>query len=311
MKDLRQSPGYARFMASKGWGVESLPATPLPQQSSRGKRESTIFAYLRRIPFVPLSVMKVQRFDRLPDLEALRRLVWRRRVVSVTLEPGTIVGLSMTELDWLLTGRGFRPSRWPFLPSKTIRIDLTPGEDDLLGAMRKDARASIRKARGAFSVQIASHEDRLQIERFQEFWLRHGKGSILGLSELRALFMSFRGDAFLVLAASHSGTLLAGAVILHFERCAYYTYAATSALGRKALTGYLVVWEAMREARRRGCTSFDLEGVYDQRFPLLKRWRGFSAFKEKFGGEVFSYPPPYTRSFLLPALLSLLPVQES
>ena len=114
-------------------------------------------------------------------------------------------------------------------------------------------------------------------------------------NDQKAKFDVFDKDAFVVCCFSKGSGLLAGAVIVSFDKCAYYYYAVTSDKGREFLAGYLVVWEAMREAKRRGYQVFDFGGIYDDRFKYLKRWQGFSAFKKKFGGEEVNYPGPFVR----------------
>ena len=42
----------------------------------------------------------------------------------------------------------------------------------------------------------------------------------------------------------------------------------------------------------------DLDGIYDPRFPsFLAKWGGFSHFKEKFGGEVVTYPVAHVKYY--------------
>jgi len=59
---------------------------------------------------------------------------------------------------------------------------------------------------------------------------------------------------------------------------------------------YLVVWELMQEAKKRGCKTWDWEGIYDERWPN-KGWKGFTHFKKSFGGYEVEFPGSFTRWF--------------
>ncbi len=80
-----------------------------------------------------------------------------------------------------------------------------------------------------------------------------------------------------------NGKIAAIHFVLFFGDMATYLYGAayTEHLSSKVTT-YLH-WSAMREAKRRGFTYYDLGGVDDDRWPSL------TAFKRQFGGTEFSY----------------------
>ena len=50
---------------------------------------------------------------------------------------------------------------------------------------------------------------------------------------------------------------------------------------------YLLQWESMQEAKRRGAKEYDLWGVD------AKKWPGLTRFKRGFGGEKISYIGSY------------------
>ena len=58
----------------------------------------------------------------------------------------------------------------------------------------------------------------------------------------------------------------------------------------------VLVWEAFKLAKKRGCQIFDFEGIYDERFPKAgTAWKGFTKFKEGFGGEKVVFMENFTR----------------
>src|SRR3989344_254659 len=118
-------------------------------------------------------------------------------------------------------------------------------------------------------------------------------GKIYGF---RALIECFGKKCFCVVVGEE-----AGAVILTHKKTAYYYYAGSST---KSDLPYLAVWEAMKEAKRRGCTTWDFEGIYDARWPN-KGWKGFSHFKKSFGGREVEFPGCFTRWSLVNVIYAL------
>lgn len=295
MKDLRQSPQYAKYMQQVGWVVEEISAGNQTSKSIRGCSQS-IFAYIRKFPLIPISVMKIQRFNRFPNFQEIERVAKKHRVFSVTLEPGEISLTAKSELEEIMNKHKFKKGKWPFLPTKTLRVDLKQSQKKLFRQMKKDARQSIRKSDKLYEVQFIYHNDRQEVKRFYAFWKKYGRGYIPSRAELLQLLDAF-GEKMFVVIALKDKQILSGAIILFPNFKAYYYYAVTSPLGRKLFTGYLLVWKAMLQLKKRKCRYFDFEGIYDERFPQLKRWKGFSNFKKKFGGEEVSYPPVYSRNY--------------
>ena len=87
---------------------------------------------------------------------------------------------------------------------------------------------------------------------------------------------------------------LAGVVILIHNKAAFYYYAGSTLEGMRLNLPYLMVWEAMREAKKRGCKIWDFEGIYDFRWPN-KNWLGFSHFKRSFGGKEIEFPGSFEK----------------
>ncbi|HJZ12320.1 MAG TPA: hypothetical protein VJ521_09225, partial [Acidobacteriota bacterium] len=143
MIDLRQSPHYADYMRSRGWVVESVPTvrrTHSALSGSGGIQPTRLFTYIRRLGWLPFAIMKIQRFSRLPDFKAIERLARIHHVISISLEPGKVTQISESDIEQLMNTCGYRNSRWPMLPSKTLIINLTKRYADLFADMKKDAR---------------------------------------------------------------------------------------------------------------------------------------------------------------------------
>src|SRR4030067_2236227 len=101
-----------------------------------------------------------------------------------------------------MSASGYRKSRWPMLPRKTLVINLTKSYADLFADMKKDARRSITKARLKSTAIILRSINQQSIERFHSFWRHNGRGYIPPLTDFVSLLRSFEKDAYLVECSS-------------------------------------------------------------------------------------------------------------
>jgi len=292
MIDLRQSHFYARYMASRGWIVAKIPPCSLLRSNSRIR--SSIFVYIKKLPLIPFSVMKIQR-SFLPDFCAVDRMAKEYKSILTIIEPGIITDRLSSEVVAIFKSHGYRQDRWPLLPTMSLQVNLRLNSTTLFRSFKKDARYSIRKAKKLCQVRLLDLGSTQKISQFHSSWKQYGKGFIPTLIELRQLLEAFGNKAFVLGVYGKNESLLAGTVILNSNSCAWYYYAFTSPVGRGLSAGYLAVWEALLEAKRRGCTLFDLEGIFDRSYRFLRRWQGFSRFKKKFGGKEVLYPGSFVR----------------
>ena len=264
--DLRQSKEFAQHMKLSGWIVEKADGC---------------YVYLRKLPLLPPLIMKVQ-YPKPPiPFTQIKKLAKKYKPLQIQIQPLKMES-GFEKHSYKLTGGGH--------VTKTLQIDLTQSEKKILSQMKKDTRYGIRKAKKE-TIQIIEAKD---LEQFHQAWKKSVSWqryvhSIKTLSRLKKVFGK---KAVFLLASSLGGT-----VILLTDKTAYYYYAFTSREGRKKFAQYLLVWEAIKLAKKRGCKIFDFEGIYDERFPI-KSWQGFSHFKKSFGGKEIKYPGVFTKTKL-------------
>jgi lipid II:glycine glycyltransferase (peptidoglycan interpeptide bridge formation enzyme) len=94
--------------------------------------------------------------------------------------------------------------------------------------------------------------------------------------------------------AEHDGRPLAALMVFARGSTAWYFYGASSSDGRNLMPTYALQWQAMRWARARGCSRYDLWGVPDEPESVLESeftrrqdglW-GVYRFKRGFGGRL-------------------------
>lgn len=263
MADIRQTKKYAKYLKSIGWKVERV-----------GKN----FLYIKKI--LPLgSIIKIQRPEEV-DLNAFDYVYNKHHALQVIIEPKDI------DQTKIIKDKGFRKSSSPYLPTKTLYLNLENSIGVLFDQLKKDARYSLRKTK---DLKVYSVDN---IEKFRKSWKRatNIRRWIPTVNELSSITSAFGNDViFLVTPDGESG-----AVFLFADEIGYYWQAFSSKIGRKRLAQYKTVWTGINWAKKKGARLFDFEGIFDERFPN-KRWKGFTHFKKSFGGYEVNYPGTFVK----------------
>ncbi len=272
--DIRQTQEYAHYLKALGWGVEKIDG---------------VYCYIKKIPFLG-SVIKIQRTKKTPFLK-IEKLAKKHSVFQIIIEPG--LKITNNNLKQLKIN-GYKQSRSPYLPTKTLQLDLTKPKSELFNQLKKDCRYALRKTEKLPLKQLDN------IALFRKAWKssvgwRH---YVPPLPHLKTLKKAFNSSA-LFLA---SDDLEAGAIFLLADKTAYYWQAFTSKQGRHSLSQYRIVWQGILWAKEHGAKIFDFEGIYDSRFPK-KSWLGLTHFKKSFSGYEVQYPGPFVKTSLLFNLL--------
>jgi peptidoglycan pentaglycine glycine transferase (the first glycine) len=238
--------------------------------------------------------------------EGLDRLCHAHRAFAVKLEPD--IEATLGELD--------RPSSLVLRPSssvqprRTILIDLTKTEDELLAAMHQKTRYNIRlAARKGVVVREGSVDDLPAFYALtQVTGARDGFG-IHSAEYYRAAFELFvpRGWARLLVAEVHEVGLepepVAAIMVFAFGSKAWYMYGASGDTHRERMPNHALQWEAIRWSKSKGCATYDLWGVPDEDEAALDAqymnrsdglW-GVYRFKHGFGGRLVRYVGAFDR----------------
>jgi hypothetical protein len=270
MNDIRQSPQYANYLSKTGWIVERIKETNY---------------FIKKFPLIG-SALKIQRLGEI-DIKTINKLAKKYRAFQIIVEP-----LNKND-ELIILKNGFKKSKSPYLPSKTLRLNLSLPTNRLIGNMKKDARLALRKTNCHELCSINT-----KIEDFRNAWKKAVglKHYVSNLTSFQSLKDSFKENCVLY---SCSNTLthqvVAGAVFLLADKTVYYWKAFTNEEGRKSLAQYRIVWQGILWARSRGAKIFDFEGIYDDRFPD-KSWIGFTHFKKSFGGYEVEYPGCFVKT---------------
>ncbi|OGM31404.1 hypothetical protein A2803_05475 [Candidatus Woesebacteria bacterium RIFCSPHIGHO2_01_FULL_44_21] len=266
MTDIRQNRKYAEYLKLQNWIVEE---------------HDGVFYYIKKILF--FSVMKLQR-PREINYKEIKRLNKKYRAVQVIIEPwSTKEAKELIKKGWQQVD--------PFIPSKTIILDLSKSEEKIYDSFDKDTRYSIRRMQNV----AGSMEECKDINLFRKYWKAavDYKRHVLSTKQLEDLKRIFTKDSLFLIADDG----VSGGIFLVAGDVGYYWYGFVDKEGRKKLSQYKVLWEGIKWARSRSAKYFDMEGIYDERFPI-PTWQGFTKFKLGFGGKVVKYPGAYQKIVL-------------
>lgn len=173
----------------------------------------------------------------------------------------------------------------------TSQLDITLPEEQLLANMRKATRYEIKKALST-NIKIETENDEKTIRKFYDLQLETAKRQKFVPFPYNFLSQQFKifleKNMALLYSAKLDSKLLAQAFIIFYGTEAAYHYGASTQDGRKYPGAYLIQWEAIKEAKRRGLKRYNFWGVAPEN-DKDHRFSGLSLFKRGFGGEDFEY----------------------
>ncbi len=186
-------------------------------------------------------------------------------------------------------------------------LDITATEEDLMKGMSKTTRNLVRRAqRDGVQVDISTKaEDLDDFLRLHSLTKDRHAFTPYPDSLFRAQLESFSADGQVaLLRASHNGEVIASAMVMYYGTMASYHHGASKP--SKIPAAYLLQWEAIQEARRRGCTVYNFWGISDLR-NTKHPFFGISQFKTRFGGRALtllkSQDLPITKRYHLTRLI--------
>lgn len=175
----------------------------------------------------------------------------------------------------------------------TWKLDITPSEDDLLANMRKTSRYLIRQAEKNADLEVIKSDRAEDVEIYQKLNLavaKHQKFTPFSLNFVKNEFEVFAGDnQALWFFGKYKGEVVAGALVIFWSGIGFYHQAALDPKYHKLPVAYLLQWEIIKEAKRRGCKLYDFWGYVDPKAQPGHPWAGPSLFKMGFGGRAYEY----------------------
>jgi len=184
----------------------------------------------------------------------------------------------------------FREAPIHIHPELTWELDITLPEEELLMKMRKTTRYLIRQAQKKYKIEIFQKNDLEGIKIFNQLYketARRHHFVPFSFDYLKNEFLAFKDeDQIGIFLGKHQENIFSGGIFIFWQNLAFYHHGAS--IPSKMPVSYLLLWEAIREAKRRNCRKFNFWGIA----PEAKKnhpWAGLTLFKKGFGGYKKEY----------------------
>lgn len=194
--------------------------------------------------------------------------------------------------DRLLDELGYKESSSSVYPTKSLELDLSISDDLILSKMRKSTRYLIRKSIEDSDIHITISSDISSLDEFykihQETALRHGFNHFSYDYFKKELDTFSKDDQAVILLGWRKNKCIAAAFIVFWGGKAFYHHGASIYDSSKTSVPHLLQWEVIKEAKKRGCSSYNLWAIASSNDPK-DRWAGLTLFKKGFGGKEINY----------------------
>jgi lipid II:glycine glycyltransferase (peptidoglycan interpeptide bridge formation enzyme) len=301
---LRDGENWAaliiRYDLPMGKNYLYCPAGPLLNEKGKIKNEKL--------------QVKIQKF-----LDETKRIAKNEKSIFLKIEPFAEINLKedcppsggQSSKCWI--DSGFQKSDGGQRILETLVLDLEKSEEQLLAGMKQKTRYNIRLAeKHGVIIRISDNPEK----DFEGFWKLasetsdrddfrlHPKGYYLKQlsfchpkqsegSHTKDSSPAAQNDNLCVklFLAVYQDKVIAANIVVFFGDRAIYLHGASSNESRNLMAPYLLQWEQIKEAKKRGCGIYDFWGIDEV------KWPGVTRFKKGFGGNEIDYIGTYDYVF--------------
>lgn len=218
----------------------------------------------------------------------VRRLGKEEKALFCRVRPSC---LQVPENELLFRRQGFFDAPMHMHAETTWQLDLDPSEDELLKKMRKTTRYEIRRALKE-GIEVLQTKDPAWLETLYDLQLETARRHHFvpfGHDFLQKQFVAFSArDQAVLFVARYRKEIAAVSMIVFYGDTAVYHYSGSATRWQKLPSSYLIQWEALREAKRRGCRHYNFWGIAPDGQPH-HRFAGVTTFKKGFGGYPLNF----------------------
>lgn len=268
--ELQQSSLYAKYIKILGWDIITV---------------DNVRMFYKHIPLAG-GLLKIQRPKTLPHITDI---IHTYHVKTVAIEPHPKQDIRSYKQWCARVSKHCRVVRSSYQPTKTLLIDVTAAEEKIFSRFTEAKRRAVRKAvKNGVTVE-ESGDIRNLIKIKNKSSGPFGFITTFGITHFWSIMAP--DHATVLLAYSDTHKIVGGILLVFWAGTAYYWIAGATKHGKKLFAPTILVWEALKIAKKHGMKQFDFVGVWDERKPTEHHdWLGFTKFKEGFGGKPFYYP---------------------
>lgn len=200
---------------------------------------------------------------------------------------------------------GFKRAPFYINPEMTFLLDLQKTDQELLAKMRKTTRYLIRQAQKQKEIEIFEKNDLEGLKIFYQIYCLTAKRHSFvpySFEYLKNEFLVFsKENQISILLGKYKDEVVCGGIFIFWQKICFYHHGASSQKYPKIPVSYLLIWEAIKKAKEKGCQKFNFwGGVKIEEKNKKHPWYGLSFFKAGFGAKEKEYL--FTQDFVLSPL---------
>lgn len=271
---ILQTPEWAKLKSDFGWDRIHLIY----------KNQYPISILIKKLPIINNTFL-YSPHPYLPDRELLSQLKdflqnHYRKAMGLKIEPVEKTAPDIPKSTELIPSTRIQPR-------STIKVDITPDEDEIMTRFHKKTRYNVRLA-GRRGVEVKRDNSTTSLESLlnllektaeRKNFLVHKMNYYRKMHEIMS-----DSDMGMVFLAYFEGEVAAGLYALKFGDTVYYPYGASDRRYYKHMPSNLLHWEIIKWGKEEGCTKYDLWGIPDNPTKDSPLW-GVYRFKSGWGGE--------------------------
>lgn len=262
---LFQSWEWGEFKKKAGWIVYRIAVEDQNQIVAGAQMLVKVLPLgLARIAYIPRGPLCdwLDRETTACLISELHRIAREQKVVCLKIEPPTP---NTEENRQAIRQYSFRPNPKTIQPRNTIIMDIDQDLEKILSQMRKKHRQYIHRAeREGITVQVG---ERCDLPDFIDIMQRTGKREHFPARSASYYELEWdvqsSCDQCVLLEAWQNGRLLAVRTAYHYGVHAAEFHAGSVEDIYNLHPNYLLVWEAIKWAKSRGCKTYDMWGIPD------------------------------------------------
>ena len=221
----------------------------------------------------------------------IKEIADKEKCVFVRMRPQLLASAeNIRKLEKL----GMKKSPMHLAAEHTVMIDLTAPEDEMLSRMRRQTRYEVRRAE-KLGIKVEKGNSEEIFKEFHKVQAETAKRQNFVPPSLKMLMAereAFGDNIEIYVAKTEDGKAIAYGMIIDDGREGAYYEAASTDLNRKLPGAYALLWQAMKDLKKKGVERFNLWGIAPPGQPT-HRYAGVTTFKTGFGGEVVESVPAH------------------
>ena len=217
-------------------------------------------------------------------IKSLKNYAKRNQVDFIRVSPFTDDTISNRQL---LTNKGFKKSPMHMLAETTWILDVSPDKDMLLKNMKQNHRNLIRRQE-KLGIRIEKSTNIKDIQKVHRLLVETSKRHTFVPFSQRYLEKEFKAFKKLkggtIYLGYYGEELVAAAITYAYGNTTAYKHGASNMKYKKIPVSYCIQWQAIQDAKARGCKYYNFWGIAPNDAPKSHPFYGITHFKKGFGG---------------------------